>query len=58
METDELHRFFSLQARLGLNKGTIFGPGGENHLRLNVACPRSVLAQAMDQLKAAVDALQ
>lgn len=57
METDELHRFFSLQARLGLNKGTIFGPGGENHLRLNVACPRSVLAQAMDQLKAAVDAL-
>ena len=57
METDELHRFFSLQARLGLNKGTIFGPGGENHLRLNVACSRSVLAQAMEQLKTAVDAL-
>ena len=57
METDELHRFFSLQAHLGLNKGTIFGPGGENHLRLNVACPRSVLEQAMEQLKAAVEAL-
>jgi len=57
METDELHRFFSLQARLGLNKGTIFGPGGENHLRLNVACSRSVLAQAMEQLKTAVEAL-
>jgi cystathionine beta-lyase len=43
METDELHRFFSLKAGLGLNKGTIFGPGGEYHLRLNVACPRLIL---------------
>ena len=33
METDELHRFFALQAGLGLNKGTIFGEGGEYHLR-------------------------
>ena len=31
-------RFFALKAGLGLNKGTIFGPGGEYHLRLNVAC--------------------
>nr|MBP6635357.1 cystathionine beta-lyase [Paludibacter sp.] len=57
METDELHRFFSLQARLGLNKGTIFGTGGEYHLRLNVATPRSILEQAMKQLKEAVDKL-
>ena len=55
METDELHKFFVFAAGLGLNKGTIFGPGGENHLRLNVACPRSVLQIAMQQLKAAVD---
>ena len=58
METDELHRFFSLKAHLGLNKGTIFGPGGEYHLRLNVACPRSVLQQAMNQLKEAVAGLK
>jgi len=55
METDKLHRFFSLRARLGLNKGTIFGPGGEYHLRLNVACPRSILEKAMEQLKEAVE---
>jgi len=54
METDELHKFFSLKAALGLNKGTIFGPGGEYHLRLNVACPRSILEKAMKQLLKAV----
>jgi len=54
METDELHRFFSLEAGIGLNKGTIFGPGGEYHLRLNAACSRSVLEQAMSQLLKAV----
>lgn len=55
METDELHKFFSLKAGLGLNKGTIFGPGGEYHLRLNVATPRSVLEKAMIQLKLAIE---
>ncbi|MEI6554384.1 MAG: PatB family C-S lyase [Paludibacter sp.] len=54
METDELHKFFSHKAGLGLNKGTVFGPGGEYHLRLNVACPRSILEQAMKQLQTAV----
>jgi cystathionine beta-lyase len=57
MNTDELFRFFIDKAGLGLNKGTIFGPGGENHLRLNVACSRKVLEQAMDQLKKAFNLL-
>lgn len=55
METDDLHTFFALKAGLGLNKGTIFGPGGEYHLRLNVACSRKILEQAMHQLKTAVE---
>jgi len=54
METDELFNFFVTKAGLGLNKGTIFGPGGEYHLRLNVACPRSILEKAMEQLQLAV----
>lgn len=58
METDDLHAFFSLKAGLGLNKGTIFGPGGEYHLRLNVACSRKILEQAMTQLKRAVAGLK
>jgi len=58
METDELHKFFSLKAGLGLNKGTIFGAGGEYHLRLNVACSRRILEQAMKQLQLAVNNYQ
>ena len=54
MDTDELHQFFALKAGLGLNKGTAFGPGGDNHLRINVACPRKVLKQALQQLKDAL----
>lgn len=54
-DTDALSQFFVHKARLGLNKGTIFGEGGEQHMRLNVACPRSVLEEAMNRLKKAVD---
>lgn len=57
METDELHKFFSFKAGLGLNKGTVFGPGGEYHLRLNVATSRITLVKAMEQLKNAVSGL-
>lgn len=56
MDSDELHQFFVQKAGLGLNKGTIFGPGGEYHLRMNVACPRKILEQAMTQLKNALSA--
>jgi cystathionine beta-lyase len=55
METDELFNFFVQKAGLGLNKGTIFGQGGEYHLRLNVATPRSILEKAMKQLQLAVN---
>ena len=54
MESDELHQFFAHKAGLGLNKGATFGPGGEDYLRMNVACPRKVLEQAMQQLKNAL----
>ena len=54
METDELFDFFAKKAGLGLNKGTTFGIGGEYHLRLNVACSRSILKKAMEQLSTAV----
>jgi len=57
METDDLFRFFVQKAGLGLNKGTVFGQGGEYHLRMNVACSRKILEKAMQQLKEAVDNL-
>lgn len=57
MDTNQLQDFMVTKAKLGLNKGTMFGPGGEKHLRLNVGCPRSVLEEAMSNLKRAVDEL-
>jgi len=49
-----LDDFVTTEAKLWLNSGSSFGTGGENHMRLNIACPRSVLNQALTQLKDAV----
>ena len=45
---------FVERARLALNDGEMFGPGGEGFMRMNVAVPRSVLREALDRLAAAV----
>ena len=54
---DELINLFVDKAGLALNDGESFGPGGEGFMRLNVATPRSVLHQAMEQLRAAVESI-
>ena len=45
------------KANLWLDSGAMFGPDGEGFERFNVACPRSVLKQAFEQLEAAVNSL-
>ena len=45
------------KAKLGLNEGYTFGRSLSGYMRLNAACPRSVLEQAMKQLEAAVKSL-
>ena len=54
---DPLLRLFVNKARLALNDGEMFGPGGEGFMRMNVGTPRAVLRQAMEQLRQAVEAL-
>lgn len=49
---DELVDLFVNKARLALNDGEMFGPGGQGFMRLNVALPRQVLAEALKRLKA------
>ena len=48
----ELVDLFVNKARLALNDGEMFGPGGQGFMRLNVALPRQVLAEALERLKA------
>ena len=52
-----LDELFVDGARLGLNDGEMFGKEGHGFMRLNVGAPRIVIAQAMEQLKQAVDKL-
>lgn len=52
LEHDALIDLFVNKARLGLNDGAMFGKGGSGFMRLNVAVPRSILRQAMQQLEA------
>ena len=50
----ELVKLFVEKAHLALNDGTVFGPEGEGFMRLNVGCPRSILAEALQRLEQAV----
>ena len=51
----ELVSLFEEKAGLLLNDGSMFGPGGEGFMRLNIGCPRSVLKTALEALKKAVN---
>jgi cysteine-S-conjugate beta-lyase len=47
--------FFLDQARVALSDGAEFGKGGSNFVRMNFACPRQRLAQALDRMKSALE---
>ncbi len=51
---DQLIDLFVNKARLALNDGAMFGPGGEGFMRINVGTPRAVLQQALQQLSEAL----
>ena len=52
----ELLELFIDKAHLALNDGAMFGDEGIGFMRLNIGLPRSILEQAMQQLKCAVEA--
>lgn len=53
MEPEEIKRFFVDKCQLGLNAGTEYGPGGEQYMRMNLACPRAYVAEAMERIQKA-----
>jgi cystathionine beta-lyase len=42
------------KAGLWLDSGAMFGPIGEGFERINIACPRSIIKEALEKLKAAI----
>ncbi len=50
----ELERFVIEKAKLWLDGGTLFGKSGAGFQRFNIAAPRAVVRQALEQLEAAM----
>jgi len=47
-------KFFLERARVALNDGAPFGPGGEGFVRLNFGCPRATLLEGLERMRAAL----
>ena len=54
LSTEELERRMVYGAKLWLDSGKIFGESGSGFQRINVACPRSVLSEALDRINKAI----
>ncbi len=52
--SDELEELILEEAKVGLDFGSWFGPGGKGFLRLNFACPREILEEGLNRIAEAV----
>jgi len=52
---DDPYTFFLERARVATNDGRTFGKGGEGFVRLNFACPRATLTEALDRMRRALE---
>ncbi|WP_342513350.1 MalY/PatB family protein [Sporosarcina sp. FSL K6-1522] len=55
---EELEKLFLAQAKVALNQGYVFGPGGEGFVRMNLACPRAIVERAVTQMEKAVRSME
>lgn len=53
LSVEELESFVEDKAKLWVDFGKIFGKESGQFIRLNIACPRKTLRQALEQLRAA-----
>jgi cysteine-S-conjugate beta-lyase len=57
LEKQELRIFMRDKARVGLDDGFMFGAGGAGFQRMNIACPRSILEEALTRIESALELL-
>jgi cystathionine beta-lyase len=55
LDEKQLRDLFLKKAKVALNEGQTFGPGGEGFMRMNIGCPRSVLQEALERIERAVN---
>lgn len=54
LDAKELEKFLAQKAQIALNSGYWFGREGAGYARMNIACPQSVLQEALERLSNAV----
>ena len=54
LDKHQLRNLFLDQARVFLDEGNLFGPEGDGFERINIACPRSLLMEALGRIFAAI----
>lgn len=54
-DSDKLDEHLRATSSLRLNKGNIYGKGGEGFMRMNIACPKSMLNEGLTKLKQGLD---
>jgi len=57
MEPISLRIFMRQKAKVGLDDGYLFGPSGTGFQRINIACPRAILNEALKRIEEAVNNL-
>lgn len=57
MDDMTLGSFMREKARVGFDDGFLFGPGGAGFARMNIACPRTILEEALKRIEAATRGL-
>jgi cystathionine beta-lyase len=57
LDDKTLSTFMKEQAKVGFDDGSMFGLGGLGFERMNIACPRSILKEALQRIEKAVKTL-
>ncbi len=57
LDDKALSDFMKTRAKVGLDDGFMFGQGGSGFERMNIACPRSILQEALERIEKAVRGL-
>lgn len=57
LECMDLKELMLKQAKVYLDDGFIFGPEGEGFERINIACPRKILVEALDRIRQVISGL-
>lgn len=54
MKSSEIAKLLLKKENVRVNEGTLYGEAGEGFIRINIACPRQTLAEALQKIKQAI----